>query len=45
MACESCDSCESCEGCDSCDTCQTCNESCNGPEEGCLTCEGFCQTD
>lgn len=45
MSCEACDSCETCEGCDSCVTCQTCNESCNGPEEGCLTCEGFCQID
>lgn len=51
MACQSCEGCnncnrcEGCHGCNSCDTCQTCNASCNGPVNGCLQCEGFCQID
>ena len=41
--CNSCDSCQWCHGCNNCDTCQNCDNKCDGPAEGCLTCQGFCE--
>lgn len=50
MACQSCEgcnkcnSCQGCHNCNSCNSCQTCDSSCNGPSNGCLQCEAFCET-
>lgn len=43
--CNSCNSCQGCHGCNSCNTCQTCDTTCNGPSNGCLSCEAFCESD
>lgn len=42
--CNTCNSCLTCNTCQGCVNCNVCNRNCNGPSNGCLDCESFCET-
>lgn len=43
MATIGCNSCNRCITCETCNDCLTC-EACNGPSDGCLNCQGYCES-